>query len=240
MSDGVEQQVSQLSKLLALAFVVVALAVAVVAFTQGYSFSDAVAELERAITESGSLGPLIFVLAYAASAVLFFPASVLTLAAGYLFGPLTGTALVSVASTLGAALAFLVSRYVARPYMEAKLREYPKFQSVDRGIAARGPKVVLLLRLSPLVPFTLLNYMLGLTRVDFWPYVGASWAGMLPATFAYVYLGGAGRAAQDASGAAGFDTTKLVLYGVGAVATLWASKIISNVASDALNEDTEQ
>lgn len=70
-------------------------------------------------------------------------------------GPLAGTALVSVASTSGATLAFLVSRYLARPLVEEKLKEYPRFAAVDDAVSREGAKVVLLLRLSPLFPFNL-------------------------------------------------------------------------------------
>ncbi|KXZ42500.1 hypothetical protein GPECTOR_141g698 [Gonium pectorale] len=193
-----------------------------------------------AVTSSGWLGPAVFVVLYAAATVLLFPASVLTLAAGALFGPLAGTALVSIASTTGATCAFLVSRYLARPWVESKIAGLPRFKAVLSGVAANGPWVVFLLRLSPLVPFNLLNYALGLTPISPPAYVAASWAGMLPGTFAYVYLGGAGRAAVDAAaaGGSGVDTPKLVLYGVGAAATILATRAISSAASKAL-EDQE-
>eukprot|EP00775_Hariotina_reticulata_P006553 gene6553-6781_t len=137
-------------------------------------------DLEELIAASGYVGPVIFASSYAAATVLLFPASLLTLAAGYLFGPVKGTALVSVSATGGACLAFLVSRYLARPAVEAKLAEYPKFQTVYDGISKDGAKLVLLLRLSPLIPFSLLNYFLGVTKVGFTEYALASWLGMLP------------------------------------------------------------
>lgn len=95
--------------------------------------------------------------------------------------------------------------------------DQPRFRAALRGVGSgsSGAYVVFLLRLSPLVPFNLLNYACGLTPVGLAPYVAASWAGMLPGTFAYVYLGGAGRAAVDAaaSGGASMGTSQLVLYG---------------------------
>jgi uncharacterized membrane protein YdjX (TVP38/TMEM64 family) len=219
--------------------VLVAVSLGAFAYTLGFSPAEALAQVESLVSASGSLGPVIFIGAYALATVLFIPGSVLTLAAGYLFGPLLGTAVVSLASTLGASLAFLVSRYAARPFIESRLMSNPKFAQIDAGIAATGAKVVFLLRLSPLVPFTLLNYMLGLTRVPFLQYVGASWAGMLPGTIAYVGLGALGGAGLDAAGSAGqIDVPKLALYAVGAVATLWATKILSGVASEALSADS--
>jgi len=199
--------------------------------------------MAQAVTDlAASLGPVggaaVFIATYALLTVLLVPGSVLTLAAGALYGPLTGTAVVSVASTLGAVAAFCVARYGARPWVEGKLAGFPKARAVVSGISQQGSRLVLLLRLSPLVPFTLLNYALGLSEVGLAQYTLASWAGMLPGTFAYVYLGGAGRAAIDtASGAAaGPDLQQLVLWGVGAVATLGATKLISDAASKAIAE----
>lgn len=193
--------------------------------------------VEDLVAGAGALGPLVFIAAYAACTVLLVPGSVLTLAAGALFGPVLGTLVVSAASTLGASLAFLVGRYLARPAVERRILSNPKFAAVDAAIAAKGPRIVLLLRLSPLFPFALLNYGLSLTSVEFGPYVLASWIGMLPGTVAYVGLGSAGRAAAEtAAGVGGMDPIKLGLYIVGAAATLWATKIISQTATKALRE----
>ncbi|EFJ45137.1 hypothetical protein VOLCADRAFT_94530 [Volvox carteri f. nagariensis] len=129
----------------------------------------------------------------------------------------------------------------SRPWVERKVADLPRFNAVLKGVAARGAYVVFLLRLSPLVPFNLLNYALGLTAVPLLPYVASSWLGMLPGTFAYVYLGGAGRAAVSAAAGGGgaVDTTQLVLYGVGAVATILATRAISIAATKALQEEQE-
>ena len=195
--------------------------------------------VEELSQEAGVWGPVYFGGAYTLATVLFFPASVLTLAAGYLYGPVKGTALVSLASTTGAAVAFGLSRTVLRPYVAKKLEDYPKFGAVDRAVSAEGGKVVLLLRLSPLFPFSLSNYMFGLTSIDFLPYIGASWLGMLPGTFAYVYLGKAGKAAYNA-GTGGIPPEKLILYGIGVAATILVTKTISSAASRALQETTDQ
>ncbi|KAJ9529840.1 hypothetical protein QJQ45_022221, partial [Haematococcus lacustris] len=190
--------------------------------------------IEAAAAESGPLGVAAFIAAYAAATVLLIPGSLLTLAAGALYGPLQGTAVVSVASTSGAVLAFLVARYSARPWAEARLAGYPKAQAVVAGVSREGGRLVLLLRLSPLIPFTLLNYALGLTQVSLAQYTWASWLGMLPGTFAYVYLGGAGKAAIDAAGNGEVQPAQLVIWGLGAVATLGAAKLISSAAADAI------
>lgn len=221
--------------------VMAAAAVGVAVASQNGSIAALTENIQDLIANAGALGPVIFIAAYVAATVLLVPGSVLTLAAGYLYGPALGTALVSVSSTLGAAAAFLVSRYLARPWVERKLTDFPKFKAIDRAVAEDGTWIVLLLRLSPLFPFALLNYALGLTKVDFWAAVLASWVGMLPGTFAYVYLGTVGRAAVDtASGDATFDATRIALYSVGAVATLLATRLISKAASRALQRVEEE
>lgn len=201
-----------------------------------FSLQDAVGGLEQLVQQAGILGPLVFVGAYILATVVLVPASLLTLAAGFLFGPVLGTAVVSVASTGGAAAAFLVGRYLARPAVEKRIEGNARFAAVDAAIGREGAKIVLLLRLSPLFPFTLLNYALSLTKIEFAPYVLSSWLGMLPGTVAYVAIGGAGKAAAETAAGGGAGPLQLVLYAVGAGATLWATALISKAASKALDE----
>jgi uncharacterized membrane protein YdjX (TVP38/TMEM64 family) len=140
------------------------------------------------VQEQGALGPAIFIAGYAVAVVAFVPGSLLTLAAGAIFGLGWGTLYVLIAATLGASLAFLVARYVARGAVEQRLANNPKLAAIDRAIGGEGRKIVLLLRLSPAFPFNVLNYALGLTRVRFGDYLIAS-LGMLPGTLLYVYSG---------------------------------------------------
>ncbi len=137
----------------------------------------------------GVWGPLAFGLVYILATVLLLPASALTLAGGAVFGLGTGMVTVSVASTIGAGLAFLIARYFAREKMAAFARRNPKFNAVDRAIGEGGWKIVALLRLSPAVPFNVQNYLYGLTRIRFWTCFLTSWIAMMPGTFMYVYLG---------------------------------------------------
>jgi uncharacterized membrane protein YdjX (TVP38/TMEM64 family) len=187
----------------------------------------------------GPAGPIVFILAYAAAVVAFVPGSILTLAAGAIFGVVAGTLYVLVAATLGSALAFLVSRYVARGLVEKKLAGDPRLAAIDRAIGAEGRKIVLLLRLSPAFPFSMLNYALGLTRVRFVDYVIAS-IGMLPGTLLYVYSGKlAGDVAALAGGAgvakgAGY----YALWGVGLLATLAVTLYVTRIARRALSQAT--
>lgn len=212
---------------------------AVVGATSGAA-SSLLEALQVLVEDSSLLGGAVFIILYALATVLLFPASVLTLAAGAFFGPVQGTMLVSVGSTLGATLAFLTSRYVARPLVEGRLSQNRKLQAVVNGVSSEGMKIVFLLRLSPLFPFNLLNYALGLTGISLWQYVIASWAGMLPGTIAYVFLGGAGRAAADAARSGSLQPAQLLLYFVGAAATLAVAKVAADAASRQLQAQERQ
>ena len=189
------------------------------------------------VDHSPTSAGLVYVAVYVGAVVLWLPASVMTLGAGYLFGAGKGTALVSLASTLGATIAFFVSRYVARPLAGGALRRrFPKFAALDKGIERRGGfQLVLLLRLSPLFPFSALCYALGLTSVRLRDYVVASWIGMLPGTFAYVYFGEVGRSVADAvaGSSAGMSPGQLAVNAVGVAATVLATRYVTKLANEA-------
>ncbi|KAF3436322.1 hypothetical protein FNV43_RR23414 [Rhamnella rubrinervis] len=137
----------------------------------------------------GPWGPLVLAIAYIPLTVLAVPASILTLGGGYLFGLPVGFIADSVGATIGATAAFIVGRTIGRSYVISKLKNYPKFQAVAIAIQRSGFKIVLLLRLVPLLPFNMLNYLLSVTPVPIGEYMLASWFGMMPITFALVYLG---------------------------------------------------
>lgn len=188
----------------------------------------------------GAWGPIAFVVGYALAVVAFAPGSVLTLAAGALFGLAKGTVLVFFAATLGASIAFLVARYLARPWVERKLAAHPGFAAIDRAIAAQGRRIVFLLRLSPAFPFNLLNYALGLTRVRFADALVAS-LGMLPGTVLYVYYGFVGgQIAAAASGRAPQrGAADYAVLALGLAATIAVTTIVARTARRALREATE-
>jgi uncharacterized membrane protein YdjX (TVP38/TMEM64 family) len=187
----------------------------------------------------GFWGPAVFVFGYAIAVVAFVPASLLTLGAGAIFGIVHGVIYVFVAATIGSCLAFLVSRYLARSAVERKLEGKPKFSAIDRAVEAEGLKIVFLLRLTPAVPFNLLNYALGLTRVRFADYLIAS-VGMLPGTLLYVY---SGKLAGDVAALAGNSAVArgwgyYSLLALGLVATLAVTMVVTRSARRALAEVT--
>ncbi|HHC73434.1 MAG TPA: sulfurtransferase [Thiotrichales bacterium] len=151
------------------------------------------AALESWVGGAGFAGPPVFMLLYALATVLFLPGSVLTLAGGALFGPVWGTLINLTGATVGAALAFLVARYLAADWVERKTGG--RLRQLKEGVENEGWRFVAFVRLVPLFPFNLLNYALGLTRIRFLDYVIASWLFMLPGAVAYTYVGWVGREA---------------------------------------------
>src|SRR5947209_9641361 len=151
------------------------------------------------VSQMGVAGIFIFVVVYAVATVLLAPGSILTIGAGFAFGLWKGFLAVSAGATIGASLAFLIARFIARDKIEATARRNEKFRKIDNAIAREGAKLIFLLRLSPVIPFNLSNYFYGLTGVRFWPYVVASWIGMIPGTFLYIYIGVASKAAVAAA-----------------------------------------
>lgn len=143
--------------------------------------------------DAGAAAPLLFMLIYAVATVLFLPGSVLTLAGGALFGPVLGTFYNLTGATIGATLAFLVSRYLASDWVAQ--RTGGRLKQLINGVEGEGWRFVAFVRLVPLFPFNLLNYALGLTRIPLLQYVLASYICMLPGAIAYTYLGYAGREA---------------------------------------------
>jgi uncharacterized membrane protein YdjX (TVP38/TMEM64 family) len=186
---------------------------------------------------TGVAGLVAFAIIYMVAAVLFLPASILTLGAGAVFGILRGTVVVSAGATLGAAAAFLIARYLARARVALWAEENPRFAALDRAVGNEGGRIVFLMRLSPIFPYNLLNYLFGLTRVGFVPYLLASWLGMLPGTILYVYLGFVGRAlARSAVGPGVGGLWEAIFWGVGLAATALLTIYLTRLARRALSE----
>ena len=169
------------------------------------------------------------------------PALPLTMGSGYLFGPVKGTAVVSVSATAAASAAFLLARYGLRGYVAGVADKYPKFRAIDKAIGKEGFKFVFLLRLSPLLPFSISNYLYGITSVKFLPYVVGSCLGMLPGTIAYVAGGAAVSALTDLTGPNAHAVREVnpFLLAVGIAATVGALFTIGRIASKAIKESEE-
>jgi uncharacterized membrane protein YdjX (TVP38/TMEM64 family) len=200
------------------------------------SFNDWVGQM-------GTVGILVFIVVYALATVLLAPGSILTIGAGFAFGLWKGFLAAWTGAILGASFAFLVARFVARDKIESIAKRNEKFRKIDNAIGKQGAKLIFLLRLSPVIPFNLSNYFYGLTAVKFWLYVLASWIGMMPGTFLYVYIGAASKAAVAA--ATGGEAVKhgwqyWTFLGVGFVATIVVTIWVTKIARDALKSQAVQ
>lgn len=142
-------------------------------------------QLRAFIAGYGVLAPAVYLLIYTLAPALFLPALPLTLAGGVLFGPFWGVVYTITGSTAGACLAFLVSRYLARGWVEARLAG-SRWKKLDSEVEKHGWKVVAFTRLIPLFPFNLLNYAFGLTKIRFFEYAIATFFCMLPACIAFI------------------------------------------------------
>jgi len=222
-------------------YVRIALAVVAVAalLVVGRTVGGYLPAFARWVDGLGVWGPIVFVLGYALAAIAFVPGSLLTLAAGAIFGLARGAIYVFIAAVLGASGAFFVARYLARAAVERRLAGNPRFAAIDHAVGAEGRKIVFLLRLSPVFPFNLLNYALGLTRVSYRDYLIAS-VGMIPGTLLYVYYGKlAGDVAALAGGAAvpkGAGYYAVLVLGL--VATVVVTTLVTRTARRALDAAT--
>ncbi|MEM9173314.1 MAG: TVP38/TMEM64 family protein [Pseudomonadota bacterium] len=220
-------------KIAALIIVIIGL---IVLATQ-FPVVDWLTSLLQWIEQNRQTAWLVFIATYVAATVLMLPGLILTLAAGYLFGLLYGAILVSVSSVTGATLAFLIGRAFGRDWVRDKLGDTGRLAAIDKATETRGFVVMLLLRLSPIFPFNMMNYLMSLTGMKLRDYVLGSWIGMIPGTVLYVYIGSiagdltALLAGDYEAGAAG-----QVLLIVGLIATAVVTVLIARFAAKTLSE----
>ncbi|NNF51358.1 MAG: TVP38/TMEM64 family protein [Gammaproteobacteria bacterium] len=180
----------------------------------------------------------LFVFTYVAVTVLMAPGWIMTVFGGYLFGWLAGTAVVSVASLLGAIAAFVAGRTFLRDWVAGRAEKFPRFHAIDRAIEKKGFAVVFLTRVSAVFPYNLLNYLYGVTGIDLGRYALATWLGMLPVIAMYVF---AGATAEDilalARGEADSGQAGVVIAVVAAVAIILVVVILTKTATRMLDED---
>lgn len=184
----------------------------------------------------GVLAPAIVIVVYVVLTVVLIPGSALTLAASAIFGFWKGLLIVLAGANLGAIVSFLLARSLMREQVARWAAENPKFAALDRAIGSNGFKMVFLSRLSPIFPFTLLNYLLGLTTVRTSAYILANLLGMLPGTFLYVYLGATAHTALTGATTTGTSSLQWGLRIIGLLATVAIVVFITRTARKALAE----
>jgi len=190
------------------------------------------------VQNMGPVGALLFALIYVVATVAVLPASLLTIAAGLLYGPYWAALLVLFASVSGATLAFTLARTWLHPWVESRFADTSAFRVILKRTERDGAKLVFLLRLSPLIPFSILNYLLGLTNVSVGGYVLASALGMVPGILLYTYIGStlASLGELGSDGASGGQLGS-VFFWVGLAATLAVTIVLTRWAAGALRNE---
>ena len=219
--------------------IVIALAL-VLALGWMLPIADWAVTLAGRLRGAGAAGVLLFTAIYIVATVALLPGSVLTLAAGFAYGPVGGLLVVSPASVLAATAAFLLGRTAIRGWVQRKIAGAPRARALSRAIEKDSFKLILLLRLSPVVPFNVLNYALGVSEASLSRYVVASFIGMLPATWLYVYLGSLATTAADLTDASrGSSPGRLALTLAGLVATVLVVVLVTRSARRALDRELQ-
>jgi len=216
----------QTAKIVALLIVIAAI---IIAF-RVLPVADWLRSFQAYVRGLGALGYVVYTVVYALCVVAFVPASILTLGAGAIFGFVGGTIVVVIGATIGATLAFLLARTVMRKRVEAMTAKSAKFRALDRAIASEGTKIVFLVRLAVVFPFTYINYAFGLTAIPLWRYVIATLFGIIPATAAFVF---ASSAATSAATTSASSITKTV-YIAGGIIAIVVSILIGRIATRAI------
>ncbi len=206
-----------------------------------FNLQDLLRNALQWIDNLGAIAPIAFILIYIIATVAFLPGSILTLGAGVVFGIIEGSIYVFVGATIGATLAFLVGRYLARGWISKKIAGNQKFSAIDRAVGNEGLKIVLLTRLSPVFPFNLLNYGLGITRVSLKDYVLGS-VGMIPGTIMYVYIGSLAGSIATIGGETQADANPIAQWAIriiGFIATVAVTLYVTKIARKALDESID-
>ncbi len=212
--------------------IAVAILIALVVATRLLPIGAWLEAFQTWVRSTGPAGYVIYVLAYILCCVLFVPASALTLGAGAIFGFAKGSIIVLIGATLGATASFLLARTVLRHRIESMTSGNAKFRALDRAIARDGAKIVFLVRLAVVFPFTYINFAFGLTGIRLVPYIVATFLGIIPATLAFVYV--SSTAAQAATGSG--DRTRLIINVAGAVIAIIVSGYVARIATQAIRK----
>jgi uncharacterized membrane protein YdjX (TVP38/TMEM64 family) len=217
---------------------VAAIAVIVLAAVFGRQAANEIPLFTDWVKSLGVWGPIAFIGGYAIGALLLMPCFLLTLASGALWGVREGVVYVMAGASLGATLAFLCARYLVRRLVQVYVDRHPRLAAIDRAVESEGLRLVLLLRLSPVVPYILLNYVLGVSRLRFRDYAGGL-IGMFPTALMYVY---AGKVAGDLAALAAGDTHPrggiyYAMLAFGLASTVLASVLVARAAAKSVRRE---
>lgn len=198
-------------------------------------------DIARALRGLGPIALALYVVTYMLASLLFLPAALLSIGAGFAWGALGGFAVAVPSATIAASTAFLISRFFFSGRFRSWLLHQPRLHAVERAVNEKGAPLVFLLRLSPMLPFPLLNYVFGLTLIPYRHFALATFIGMMPVTFMWTYLGslGAELGGLDGDTPGEVGTAKIAFGVVGGLVTLAVSVWVGRAARRALREAAE-
>jgi uncharacterized membrane protein YdjX (TVP38/TMEM64 family) len=192
------------------------------------------------IQSTGPRGWALFIGLYALCCLLFIPGSVLTIAAGAAYGFWGGSALVLAGNGLGSVLSLLITRLFLRDWMARRIANNPRLKALEKAVADDDLRLVFLTRLSPIMPFSLINYSLGLTKISAWRFLLATEVGAIPATFVYVYMGTLmGNLARIAPDLKQHRPLEWAFQGAGLALAVGVTIYVTRLATRALNQRLE-
>lgn len=190
---------------------------------------------------AGPLGWIGYGALYLVVTLLFLPTSVLTVGGGFVFGPVTGFFVVWISENVAALACFVLGRFVARPYVQSMVQRNPTLRALDKAMEDRGFSLLILLRHSPIMPFSALNYSMALTGLSAGRYLVATLIGTALPAFLYVYVGSTlTRLTDVAQGKSGGSPAEQAIYWGGLVATVVATYVVTRATRRALNARLEE
>jgi len=185
-------------------------------------------------------GSITLTVMYAVAMVFCFPGTPFNLAAGFLFGIWLGAAVTIVGCDLGATFAFLLGRTLGKDWAQEQVSKNKKFSLVSLAVEKNAWLIIFLVRLSPVFPFGLCNYLFGVTKVKFSSYWTATTAGLIPCTVAYTYLGGLMRNLTDIYSEDGGDSSSTLLIVIAIAITVLGIGVITLVTKRTLDRTIKQ
>lgn len=223
---------NKLKLVLGAVFSLVAIGVIALVKNGGIDFNLIVNESINKISSLGVYGYLYFAAIYIAAEILAIPAMPLTASSGYLFGLIPGTLIVLSSATAAACISFYIGRTFFKTWAQKMISSSKRWKAIDKAITKEGFKVILLLRLSPLLPFAISNYIYGVTSVNFWSFLTATFLGFAPGTFGIVYAGSVGKALFSENS---MNFPWYVYLVIGSI-VLYFGQTIAKIANDAIND----
>jgi len=185
-------------------------------------------------------GAILLSVFYAAALVICFPGTPFNLAAGFLFGVWIGSIVSVVGCDIGACLSFFLGKTLGREWAQEKIVSNPKYELINRAVEKNGFLIIFLIRLSPVFPFGICNYLFGITNITFWKYWASTTLGLIPCTVAYTYLGSLMRNLTDIYSGDGEQEQQTILVVVALVLTIMGIVVITLVTKRTLSKAMEE